>query len=326
MFSRLNNQGMALGHSIDNSRPPIYKSPWLEIMENTKKSLVPSLERGFAIMECLAKTNGGLNLSQIARILKLPKSSVCCLLGTLQSLGYVYRSHNSGRYRVSLRVCTLAQMALSEISLVDLARPHLRRLAESISLTTHMATLMEDGSCVLIEKISPPRVPHVATWIGKHLSLHCTALGKAVAAYLPERELDALIRQHGLLRHNDNTICTARRLKQELATVRERGYALDEEEEEINMRCVGAPVFGCTSKPIAALSVVGTVSQLSAGNINHVARYVVAFAREISVMLREQHSLDNYHNYSLESDISKRAELLPKHLVDSIDAGQMLQN
>src|SRR5271155_2186724 len=112
-------------------------------MDNTKKSSVPSLERGFAIMEYLAKSNGGMTLSQIARVLKLPKSSVYCLLGTLQNLGYVYRGLSSNRYRVSLRVCALAQMALNEISLVDLARPHLRRLTESTGLTTHLAALME---------------------------------------------------------------------------------------------------------------------------------------------------------------------------------------
>jgi DNA-binding IclR family transcriptional regulator len=262
-------------------------------MDNAKKSSAPALERGFAIVEFLAKTNGGLTTSQIARSLKLPKSSVHCLLGTLQSLGYVYRSLTSGRYRVSLRVCALAQMALSEISLIDLARPHLRRLAQSTNLTIHMAALMEDGSCVLVEKISPPNALHVATWIGKHVSLHCTAVGKAVAAYLPEGALDTLIREQGLLRHNDNTICTARRLKQELAAVRERGYALDEEEEEINMRCVGSPVFDSTDKAVAAVSIVGTVSQLNAGSLNHLGRYVVATAREISVQLRDRTSLGN---------------------------------
>jgi DNA-binding IclR family transcriptional regulator len=267
-----------------------------------------------------------MTLSQVARILKLPKSSVYCLLGTLQNLGYVYRSLSSGRYRVSLRVCALAQMALSEISLVDLARPHLRRLSESTGLTTHLASLMEDGSCVLIEKISPSNGPPVATWIGKHLSLHCTALGKAVAAYLPEGELDTLISRHGLLRHNDNTICTARRLKHELAAVRERGYALDEEEEEINIRCIGAPVFGPTNKPIAALSVVGTVSQISADKLNHLGRYIVAVAREISVELRDQQSLDNYYDASPEFGTRRTAKFLPEHPADPINAGQMPKN
>jgi DNA-binding IclR family transcriptional regulator len=217
-------------------------------------------------------------------------------------------------------------MALSEISVVDLARPHLRRLVKSTNLTTHMATLLEDGSCVLIEKVSPPNGPPVATWIGKHVSLHCTALGKAVAAHLPEDELDTLIHRQGLLRHNDNTICTIRRLKYELAAVRERGYALDEEEEEINIRCVGAPVFGCTSKPIAAVSVVGTVSQLSADSLNHLARHVVTVAREISDELRAQRSIEDSSDCSVESGLRRAGEFLPVHLADPISAGQMPKN
>jgi DNA-binding IclR family transcriptional regulator len=254
-------------------------------MESTKRNSVPALERGLRILELLPKSRGGLTLSQLTRYLALPKSSVHCLLHTLQDSGYVYKDSESGKYRVSLRVCALANMALNGIGLREQAKPYLLSLAKAIRMTAHLA-VMEQGACILIEKVSPPEVTRIATWTGKHLSLHCTAVGKALAAYLPEEQLDALIREQGLLRHNDNTICSVQRLKRELAIVRQRGYALDDEEEEINVRCLGAPILDERDHAIAAISVVGTTAQVHDQNVHQLARQVIATANEIAQHLR----------------------------------------
>ncbi|MGH9627796.1 MAG: IclR family transcriptional regulator, partial [Bryobacteraceae bacterium] len=176
-------------------------------MDSSGKPSAPALERGLTILETLAKSRSGLTLSQITRYLHLPKSSVFTLLRTFEQFGYLYRDPASGKYSVSLRICALANMALNGISLREQARPYLKRLCEETKMTVHMAVL-ENGSCVLLEKMSPGPTTSVATWVGKHLSIHCTAIGKAVAAYLPEEQVDAIVREHGLLRHNENTICS----------------------------------------------------------------------------------------------------------------------
>lgn len=249
-------------------------------MEGAKKSSVPALDRGIRILELLPQSRSGLTLSQLTRHLDLPKSSVHCLLRALQDAGYVYREAETGKFHVSLRICTLADMALSGIGLRDHARPSLRRLSDTTRMTVHLAVL-EQGACILIEKVSRSEGMRVATWTGKHLSLHCTSLGKALAAYIPENQLDALIREQGLLRHNDNTICSLKRLKQDLEIVRQRGYALDDEEEEISVRCIGAPIFNGRRQAVAAVSVVGAVGQIHDGNIGRLSRLVMAAAKEI---------------------------------------------
>ncbi|MGI8989919.1 MAG: IclR family transcriptional regulator [Bryobacteraceae bacterium] len=258
-------------------------------MEAAKKSSVPALQRGLAVIELLARSRGGLTLSQVTRYLELPKSSVFCLLHTLDDSGFVYRDGDSGKYRLSLRVCGLADLALNGIGLREQARPYLRRLADSSGMTVHLAVL-EKGTCILIEKISPPGVSLVATWVGKHMSFHCTALGKALAAYLPEEELDSLIREHGLQRHNDFTIHSAKRLKKELASVRERGYAIDDEEEEIGVRCAGVPILDAAGQAVAAVSVVASVTELHAGNMDRIARHLMAVAGDISEQVKAAQS------------------------------------
>ena len=263
-------------------------------MEDALKSHVPSLERGLAILEILAKSRAGLSLSQVTRHLSLPKSSVHCLLRTFESTGYVYKDAPSGKYRVSLAICDLARHALQGISLRDQARHHLRRLSEQTGLTVHMAVL-EQGACVLIEKVTPPGVSRTCTWIGKQLALHCTAVGKALLAHIPENDAEQLIADQGLIRYNDNTICSIRQLKQELELIRLRGYSLDDEEEEIGVRCLGAPIFSGSDDAIAALSIVGNAAQIPGENFSQLHQGVQDAAKRVS---------DQVRNAQLEAGIS----------------------
>ncbi len=254
-------------------------------MRQASKSFVPSLERGLIILEVLAKSRAGLSFSQVTRQLALPKSSVHCLLRTFENAGYVYKDAVSGKYRVSLSICELARQALQGISLRDQARNPLRKLAEQTGLTVHLA-VMEQGSCVLIEKVTPPGVPRTATWIRKQLALHCTAVGKALLAFLPESDTEQLIANHGLIRYNDNTICSARQLKQELQTIRVKGYALDDEEEEIGVCCIGAPIFNGNGEAIAALSIVGDAQQISGEAVSSLQSAVIRAADAVSGQVR----------------------------------------
>jgi DNA-binding IclR family transcriptional regulator len=255
------------------------------VMEECSTSFVPSLQRGIKILEILAKSRAGLSLSQVTRQLTLPKSSVHCLLRTFEDAGYVYRDVSCGKYRISLAICDLARQAVQNTSLRDHAKLPLRRLAELTGLTVHMAVL-EQGSCTLIEKVTPLGVPRTATWLGKQLALHCTAVGKVLLAYLPEPEAERLILHQGFIRYNDNTICSFRKLRQELESVRLRGYSLDDEEEEIGVRCLGAPILNGARQAIAAVSIVGDTVHISEETLPHLKGQLVGAANRISELLR----------------------------------------
>ncbi len=256
-------------------------------MSDSPKSLVPALERGLAILEILANSRGGLTLSQLTRYLTLPKSSVHCLLKTFEENGYLFRHESSGKYRLTLRVSDLARRALNGISLREHVRPHLRSLSEKTGITVHLG-LIDQGACVLIEKIVPPGAYRSATWVGKQLGVHCTAIGKALAAGLSDQEFERLVGDHGLMRYNDNTICSLRKLKEELALVRERGYSLDDEEEEIGVRCIGAPVFNSKREAIAAISIVGTTTEIHGERFTQLISSVSGTARRLSEEITQE--------------------------------------
>jgi DNA-binding IclR family transcriptional regulator len=252
------------------------------IAERTQS--VPALERGLAILECLASSHHGLTLSQITRTVNLPKSSVHCLLLTFQRCSYIERDDETGRYRLGLRLFGLANTALAGITLREHAAPLLRRLMDRTGLTVHMAALEHDEA-VLIARFDPPGVPRPATWVGKRMELHCTALGKALLAYTSEPRVEELVRKHGLLRHNENTIASFRRLKQELEVVRQRGYSVDDEEEEIGVRCIGAPLIDSSGQAPAAISVTGSTSDIDVTSCTQIVAAVKEAAASISERL-----------------------------------------
>jgi len=245
---------------------------------------VPSVERALLILEALASSRSGFGLSQLTCQLGVPRSSTHALLVTLERCGYVYRDHLTRRYRLGPQVLGLANMPLLHMALRDQARPVLRQLMERTWLTVHMGVL-NGTEAVLIEKMEPPGPVRLATWVGKRMGLNCTAIGKSLIAYLSDLQLEQLTVHHRFLRHNENTIVSIRRLKQECETVRKLGYAVDDEEEELGVRCVGAPVLNEKLEAVAAISVAGVTAQIHSGNLQVLAQEVKSAALKISAQL-----------------------------------------
>ena len=256
-------------------------------MSDSMTQSVPAVERAVSILKLIAKSEGGLTVSRLARHLAFPKSSVHRIVLTLGRCGFLGLDSDSGRYRLGLQLFGLANMALSGISLRGQATPFLHRLMQDTGLTVHMAVFEHDGA-LLIEKVQPPGRLRLATWVGKRMDLHCTALGKVLLAYRPEPEIDDLINKHGLLRHNDNTIASAKKLKEDLTLVVRLGYAIDDEEEEIGIRCVGVPVFDSQFKVVAAISFSGTTGQIRSESLVAMAEQLKQTAKRISEQLGDQ--------------------------------------
>jgi DNA-binding IclR family transcriptional regulator len=244
----------------------------------------PAVERTLSILELLSVTKSGLTLPELSRRLALPKSSTHCLLVTLERRGYLHRNNRTHRYMFGLKLFSLANMALSGVELRENAADFLQSLMQRSRLTVHMA-LIEGDEAVLIEKVEPPELVRLATWVGKRLELHCSAVGKCLLAYLPEAEFLRLVRDRGLTRSNENTITSIRKLKQQMTQIRNAGYAIEDEEGEMGCRCVGAPVFDHSGNIIAAISVAGTTAQIGSEEFTYFGQLVRQTASDISEAL-----------------------------------------
>jgi DNA-binding IclR family transcriptional regulator len=194
------------------------------------------------------------------------------------------RSEVTGRYLFGTKLFSLAAKSVSRLELKEQALPFLLPLARDSGLTVHLA-IPERGTAILIEKIDPPGLIRLATWPGKQMDLHCTGVGKALLAYLPKDEVLNLIRGSGLSQHNSNTISSAKRLLEELAHIRQQGYSYDDEEDELGIRCIGAPVFDRNRLCIASISIAGTTAQIHPDNLDALARRLRQVADAISFQM-----------------------------------------
>lgn len=257
--------------------------PWLQYSEQVhdgSERLVPAIDRALSVFEMLASSAKGLTLSQIARNLGIARSSAFYILNTLAARGYVHRSTDRGRYSFSPKLFTLANSSLLGFGIRERALPFLRILMQQTGLTIHLVVLSQN-ELVVVDRVAPEHVQPLATWLGKRMPIHCTGSGKALLAHLPADQVDRLIRQ-GLIRYNENTIVSPVRLRQELQKIRINGFAVDDEEETIGLRCVGAAVLDDARQPIAAISVAGTVEQIPVERVGQLAAQVKNTAAAIA--------------------------------------------
>jgi DNA-binding IclR family transcriptional regulator len=193
----------------------------------------------------------------------------------------------------------VANMALCGHNLRNHCFSFLHRLMLDTGLTVHLA-VMEEGEVILIDKIEPPGTRKVATWVGKRMGLHCTALGKALAAHLSAEEIDALVGKQRLIRHNDNTIASLRNLRIACERVKQLGYSIDDEEEEVGIRCIGAPVHNGDGGVVAAISISGTKAQINdiptmAGLVKDCA---ISLSRHLGSVFKQHDVPFSTENYS----------------------------
>jgi len=253
-------------------------------MTPLKTGSPPAVERALTILEELARSKRGLRLPEVALRLGYPKSSTHSLLVALERRGYLQKNDRTGRYLFGSKILTLANAALCGMTLREVAHPVLVGLVRSTGLASKMA-ILDRNQALLIEQVHPPHVVAPMTWLGRHLDLHCTALGKALAASQLNDQWNRLAAEHKLARHNDATICSPARLARELALTRERGYAFDNEEFDIGMRCLAVPVFGAMDEPVAAIGISGTTLDIHEGNLESLVKSLKAAASKIGEAL-----------------------------------------
>ena len=244
-----------------------------------QKSVAPALTKGFAILDLIAR-EPGLGFAAIRDKLGLPNSSCHHLITTLCQLGALVPRADRG-YVLGLRLFELGAMAANQRQLHDLALPTLRRLAQDIQLTCHLG-VMEGAEAVYLLKVEGSREIRVNTWVGKRLSLHSSSLGKVLLAGLPEDELQSILAQVSWEAKTPRSIVDPVEFCRQLGVVRERGWALDDEEDLVNIRCVAAPVRDMQGHVVAAISAVGTVLDITPERIDELAATLCATAREIS--------------------------------------------
>lgn len=220
-----------------------------------------AVERTVAILECLDNSRRGLNVSEVSRRLGIPKSSAHVLMVTLDRLGYIRRAPNGRDFCLGLKTLALGQRMAKVLSVSDAALPHMQSLVNEVRLSAHLSVLDRDQA-VFMQKAAPPSLIQLDTYIGRRMDLHSTALGKVILAFSPRESMKHLLSKRLLAPHTPKTITSGKALHQEVSRVRRLGYAIDDEEQELGVRCVAVPILHEDTGFVAALSLAGTIEQL----------------------------------------------------------------
>jgi len=217
---------------------------------------VQSIERAFTILETLATGGGVMGLSALAAESGLPLPTIHRLVRTLVDLGYV-RQEPSRQYALGPRILLLAESASNMLSSV--ARPHLARLVDELGETANLASLDGD-EIVYIAQVPSRHSMRMFTEVGRHVLPHCTAVGKAIMANMSPGDARELLRRTGMPRHTEHTITDPEKFAEQLRWSAEHGYAMDDGEQELGVRCVAVAVPRVRSR--LALSVSGPVGRM----------------------------------------------------------------
>ncbi len=251
------------------------------------RNFIDALAKGLNLLEVLGRSKDGLTLPELTRSLGMVKSSVFRLLYTLEELGYVAR--HGQRYRLAAKCALLGKLAAAHVRFSEVALPYLERIRQEFHETLNLA-VPDHGSVLYLEVLESPHPLRAVVRPGHRGPLHTSALGKCLIAYDSEDELRQILNPDNLEKVTPSSISRFEVLVQEMARVRQLGYAVDDREDSEGTRCVGTPIFADGPKPIAAISLSAPAVRLSKAQLKVVARRIREAGEEISRRLK--HSAD----------------------------------
>lgn len=260
--------------------------------EESPRYTVPALEKSIAILDCLSSMDKGVSFSDLSKELGLPKTSVYTILNTLESHGFIRKSAG-GAYHLGLKLYSLGMSAIRGIDTASAIVPYMEKLRDETNFTVHLVAY-DKGEQVCLEKIEGFGMVRFQSHKGERKKMNTSGAGKSIAAYLPERELQLVIAK-GLVSLTENSIATEQAFREHLQQVRRCGYAVDDEEGELGVRCIGVPLFMSDGIVFGAISMTTLKGNLPVHTLSQYGNTLIETGREISAQLgyRGRYPIEN---------------------------------
>ncbi len=242
---------------------------------------IAAVDKTLDILEFLAQQRKKMALPELSVALGMPKATLFRYMVTLEGRGYVRKGPDDDNYALGFKVLELGSNILANLTLHELALPYMKELQTEFHETVNLGVL--DGcEIVYIEILESRRTFKMSSRVGGRDMPHATSLGKAMLAFLPEEEVERIALACNLPKRTAKTITSLSQLKHELETIRQRGFAIDDGENEEGARCIGAPIFERRGNVVAALSIAGPAFRSPATGIDDMGTALMAAALQIS--------------------------------------------
>ena len=240
-----------------------------------------SLTRALTMLERLSETPTGLNLTDLSYQLGMPTATVHRLLNTFEEFDFVEHDAEQGLWFVGLKAFTIGNAFLHRRDFVTSARPQMQMLVEQCGETVNLGVI-DDGEAVFISQVESREVMRMIVRLGSRSPIHASGVGKALLANMPEKRLAEILQQRGLARYTERSIDNPAQLRSELLRIRQLGYALDDEEHAIGLRCVASAIFDENGQALAAISLSGPKARVTDGRLDELGVAVRQSADEIT--------------------------------------------
>jgi DNA-binding IclR family transcriptional regulator len=243
--------------------------------------LVQSVDRTLTILEVLSDYSDGLGITDISERVNLHKSTVYRLLSTLSYKGYVVQDEETSKYKITFKLFELGSKKVDKLDLLNCSKSYTKALMESVNEVVHLV-IREDTEIVYIDKVEANNTISMASRVGKRNPMYCTATGKGMLAFMPEEEVLKVWNSSKIIKLTKNTNTDFILFKKELQAIKKNGYAIDDEENEMGVRCVGAPIFNINGKVAGAISVSGPMHRVTEDKIDFISNELIKCSNLIS--------------------------------------------
>ncbi|WP_233191831.1 MULTISPECIES: IclR family transcriptional regulator [unclassified Sporosarcina] len=224
---------------------------------DNEKYLSNSILRGLEVLKMFSVENQTLSLAEIASNLGVSRTTPYRILYTLEECGYIYQDSHTKRYGLRPKVLELGYTYLNSLELPELAAPYLEKLRDETGMSSHMG-ILDGNDIVYIARYPARSVATITINVGSHLPVHATAMGKCLLAHLPEENKEELLSKLQVLQIPDAPIVEVKKLRDELQSIKEKGYVFHKGEFETGVWSVACPIFGKDNKVIAAINIAIT--------------------------------------------------------------------
>ncbi|MCQ6560524.1 IclR family transcriptional regulator [Paenibacillus mendelii] len=254
-----------------------------EEQEKQDRYTIYSIEKALELIELLSERESA-SLIELVDLLKQPKSSLYRIILTLEKRGYVERSDSDGKYCLGYKNLIITRNLLEKNNLRGSAIPEMNRLMERYGDTVNLGVL-SNGEVLYLEIIEGTFALRMTDRVGSKAPLHATAMGKAITAFMEEPERNRLVSEMSLQKITDYTIVDKGKLLEQLETIRQAGYAVDDQEVVEGARCIAVPIFDMFGKAVGAISLSGALHRFPKERLQEIAEEMKRSAGLISLKL-----------------------------------------
>lgn len=227
-----------------------------------RKYTISSIDRALRILMILGEREEPMRISEISRKLAIDKSTAYRIVSTLKGQGFVEQDVESRKYILGIKVIEIAGLKLRSIKLLSVAKPISKELVQKTREATHLAVLVE-GEIMYLDSEQSSGVLNINTQVGSRAPLHSSAVGKCLLAALPDDEIDRILAIKGLARYTDRTIINFADFHHDIEETRDRGWAMDDEETYLGVRCIAAAIYDHRGIVVASMGISGPTQRIT---------------------------------------------------------------